>query len=50
LTNAFAYYGIVLVTTELFQVDDVCNGMSADFTSCVAVIETIHRIISLLIC
>jgi len=26
LTNAFAYYGIVLVTTELFQVDDVCNG------------------------
>jgi len=28
LTNAFAYYGIVLVTTELFQVDDVCNGTS----------------------
>jgi len=26
LTNAFAYYGIVLVTTELFQVDDVCSG------------------------
>jgi len=30
LANAFAYYGIVLVTTELFQVDDVCSGMSAD--------------------
>ena len=31
LTNAFAYYGIVLVTTELFQVDDVCSGKSDSF-------------------
>lgn len=24
--NAFSYYGIVLITTELFQIGNVCQG------------------------
>jgi len=38
LTNAFAYYGIVLVTTELFQVDDVCSGTSVCLSVCLSIV------------
>jgi hypothetical protein len=29
--NAFSYYGIVLLTTELFQINGTCGGFSLFF-------------------
>jgi len=41
LTNAFAYYGIVLVTTELFQVDDVCGSKFLSLYSLTHCVKTV---------
>ena len=57
LTNAFAYYGIVLVTTELFQVDDVCGSKFLRFhlshykrcSRCVPSRRCYHCIVSCLV-
>ncbi len=29
--NAFSYYGIVLLTTEMFQIGNACKGISLNF-------------------
>jgi len=47
LTNAFAYYGIVLVTTELFQVDNVCSGMSTSHLIHCCSVAQCHQLIVL---